>query len=669
MKRVAVDDLALAVSLHREGKLFRAEKEYRKYLATRPNDPEAIMLLGALKGEMKQYAAAIALLRKAVEIAPGSAAAHFNLGRALVGVNDSEGALPYLTRSLEIVPDRADSHKCLGSALISMERNEYAVDAYRRALDLDPRCPGASLGLGIALSRLYRYSEAVPALLAAVQLDPGDVEAQYQLGRILMANLQYYDGKKVFTHLAEADPGSGAAVSLLVYAKRQTADWAGLTSLEVAVERLVDAPTSQGQKSVVPYPIALISDDPALMLRCARRAATQPAPKAVEAPILNRPASFEKRRIRIAYVSGDYREHATSYLIAELIERHDHGRFEVFGISFSPAEDSPMRRRMANAFEEFFDVRDYSVKATVALMRQRGIDIAIDLTGFNQHGRMGIFANRAAPLQVNYLGWPATTGARYMDYILADPIVIPDALRQHYAEAVVQLPECYQPNDSQRWVPVDIPSRAACGLPNEGVIFCCFNNIFKIGPRIFDIWMRILNQVPGSFLWLIEDMPQTSENLKREAVARGIAKDRLVFAPNLPLAEHLTRHRQADIFLDTMPYNAHTTASDALWSEVPVVTCAGHTFAARVATSLVSAVGLPELSTANLQEYEKLAIDLAQDRDRLRNLKAMLAAARSSSPLFNARRLVRHVERAYEMMWDRWRQQLPPTSFRVPAAE
>jgi predicted O-linked N-acetylglucosamine transferase (SPINDLY family) len=451
----------------------------------------------------------------------------------------------------------------------------------------------------------------------------------------------------------------------LVYAKRQTADWYGLPLLETAVKQLVDAPNSHDKVSIKPFPLAAISDDPALMLRCARRAAAPPVHKAVESLFHTRSARREKRRIKVAYVSSDFREHATSYLIAELIEHHDRERFELFGISFGPADNSPMSRRMASAFDVFLDVRDYSEEATAELMRRREIDIAIDLVGFTKICRRGIFASRAAPVQVNYLGWPATSGARYMDYILADSIVIPDDLRRHYTEAVVQLPECYQPNDGQRPVPVDIPSRAECGLPDEGIIFCCFNNTYKIGPRTFDIWARILDQVPGSVLWLIEDLPQTSENLKREAEARGVSKDRLVFAPRLPLAQHLTRHRLADIFLDTMPYNAHTAASDALWSEVPVVTCIGNTFAARVGSSLVAAVGLPELTTTTLADYEKLALDLARDRGRLFSLKARLSAARTSAPLFNSRRLARHVERAYETMWDRWQRQLPPAPFRV----
>jgi predicted O-linked N-acetylglucosamine transferase (SPINDLY family) len=397
-------------------------------------------------------------------------------------------------------------------------------------------------------------------------------------------------------------------------------------------------------------------------LRCTGAAAT---PRSPDAAWFDPPAADPSRKIKLAYVAGDYREHATSYLIADVIEQHDRSRFEVVGVSFGPSEESPMATRMRSAFDQFLEVRSYSDLVIAELMRNAGIDIAIDLVGFNQYARMGIFAKRAAPIQVNYLGWPSTTGATYMDYIIADPIVVPDAERKHYAEAVVRLPESYQPNDRKRVVSDQIPTREASGLPKSGAVFCCFNNTFKILPPVFDSWMRILAAVDGSVLWLLEDAAVTSNNFRREAEARSISPDRLVFAPRLPLAQHLARHRLADVFLDTTPYNAHTTASDSLWCEVPVVTLPGRTFSARVAASLVTAVGLPNLVASSRGDYEALAIDLATSPERLAAIKQHLRKARSSAPLFDAPRTARHLETAYATMWQRYLDRQLPSGFDV----
>jgi protein O-GlcNAc transferase len=400
------------------------------------------MLLGVIKGELKQYAAAIALLKKAVVLSPESSAAHYNLGRALLDTDEPKLALQHLTRSIELEPDRAESFNSLGNAFFALGRNQQAVDSYKRAIEFDPKCPGVAFNLGVALRRLFRWQEAVNALQLAVRQHPGDYEAHHQLGVALCEGGQFHIAVKAFAHVFASSPFNGAAASFLVYAKRQMADWDDLGELEDAVERLVDSTTSGGEH-VNPFPLAAISDDPALILRCTKRVAARPARKVADNLFSRRKKNGDERPIKIAYVSGDYREHATSYLIAELIERHDRRRFEVHGISFGPAEDSPMSRRMAAAFDVFLDVQDQSPEATAELMRQHEIDIAIDLVGFNQHGRMGIFANRAAPVQVNYLGWPATTGAPYMDYILADATVVPEDKFRHYAEAVVHLPECY----------------------------------------------------------------------------------------------------------------------------------------------------------------------------------------------------------------------------------
>jgi predicted O-linked N-acetylglucosamine transferase (SPINDLY family) len=375
--------------------------------------------------------------------------------------------------------------------------------------------------------------------------------------------------------------------------------------------------------------------------------------------------AYAHDRIRIAYLSADFHSHATAALMAGVFESHDRTRFQTVAISFGPDDRSEMRARLMPAFERFVDVREKSDPEIATTLRQMEIDIAIDLKGYTQDSRPGILAHRPVPIQAGYLGFPGTMGADYIDYIIADAVVIPPEHESFYTEKVVRLPDTYQGNDSKRRIAERTPTRAEAGLPETGFVFCCFNNNFKILPDMFAIWMRLLACVEGSVLWLIEDNAAAARNLKREAVARGIAADRLVFAPRVNLDVHLARHRLGDLFLDTLPYNAHTSASDALWAGLPVLTCLGTGFAGRVAASLLQAVGMPELVTQSLEAYESLALKLARDSGALDALKAKLARNRMTQPLFDTTRFTRNLEAAYLAMWERHRSGLPPAGFAV----
>ena len=371
-------------------------------------------------------------------------------------------------------------------------------------------------------------------------------------------------------------------------------------------------------------------------------------------------------RIRVAYLSGDFREHPVGYLTAGLFEHHDKARFETTAISFGADRDSPMRDRIKGAFENFIDVGRQSDHDIADLVRRLEIDIAVDLMGFTIHNRLGVLARRPAPIQVNYLGYSGTMGADCFDYILADATVIPEEQRAFYSEQVVWLPDCYLVNDDRRAIAERTPTRRECGLPEEGFVFCCFNNSYKLGPTTFAVWMWLLAAMPASVLWLSEANVTAQANLRRAAEQRGVAAERLIFAPRLPdVAEHLARQRQADLFLDTLPYNAHTTASDALWAGVPVLTCPGATFAGRVAASLVKAVGLDELIAPSLADYEARALALARDPARLAALRQKLARNRITAPLFDTERSTRNIEAAYATMVDIWRRGESPRSFSV----
>jgi predicted O-linked N-acetylglucosamine transferase (SPINDLY family) len=354
-----------------------------------------------------------------------------------------------------------------------------------------------------------------------------------------------------------------------------------------------------------------------------------------------------------------------AYVMAGLFELHDRSRFELIAISLQPEDKSPMGMRVRSAFDQFIVVHDKSDLEVATLMRSLEIDIAVDLMGFTQFSSTAIFAHRPAPVQVNYMGYPGTMGADYIDYILADSYVIPPTQQACYSEQVVYLPDSYFVFDHQQKLAVDVPGRSEMGLPDTGFVFCCFNNNYKITPEVFDIWMRLLEKVKGSVLWLRESNPAASVNLRHEAELRGVDTARIIFAPRLPVAVHLARHQLADLFLDTLPYNAHTTAADALWAGLPVLTRSGESFASRVAGSLLQAVGLPELITDTPEAYEALALELATNQDKLDDIKARLKQNRNTCPLFNTDRFRRHIEAAYIHMWQQCQQGLAPKTFTV----
>ena len=419
-----------------------------------------------------------------------------------------------------------------------------------------------------------------------------------------------------------------------------------------------------GLRIITPFNHRAISDSEAQNLIVARLwAKSIPRPKA-----LWRGESYRHDRVRIAYLSAEFHDHATAVLIAGVFEHHDRTRFDTTAISLGADGGSAMRRRIQAAFDRFIEAPALSDTEIATMMREMEIDIAIDLNGQAGGARPGILAHRPTPVATSYLGNCGTIGVPFIDYIIADQIVIPENQVRHYTEKVVYLLNSYQCNDSRRYLPRSTSSRASAGLPEVGFVFCCFNNNYKISPRVFDVWMRLLKACPGSVLWLLADDPYAMLNLRRETAARGVAPEQLVFAPRVPSDDHLERHRLADLFLDTLPVNAHATASDALWAGLPLLTCMGNTFAGRVGASLLQAIGLPELAASSLAEYEALALRLARDPAALARIRTKLASNRGTEPLFDTARITRDLETAYMSMWERSRRGEPPESFSVAGA-
>jgi protein O-GlcNAc transferase len=513
--------------------------------------------------------------------------------------------------------------------------------------------PDAWNNRGTILREAGKLDEALGSFQKALEIDPRHAETLANSGAGLQNLKRFADAGREFRKLEMVAPEHKYLLGGLAISALALCDWPVLEKLKPRLE----AEVMSGKSIVPPFTLLGLSSDPVLQRAGAAhylRDLLGPL------PLPPRPAPVSHDRIRLAYVSADFHAHATARLMADLFERHDRQRFEVIAISFGPDEKSHVRDRLRKAFDQFHDVRGMPDGEVAALLRKREVDIAIDLKGYTESARLGIFASRPAPVQVSYLGYPGTTAAEFMDYIIADPVALPMDQQDFYSEQIVHLPDSYQVNDPQRMIG-PVPTRQEAGLPPESFVFCCFNNHWKITAPVFATWMRLLDAVPGSVLWLLDD--SANGNLRREA--RGIDPERLIFAPKLEHDAHLGRLSLADLVLDTLPYNAHTTASDALWAGVPLVTIKGEGFAGRVAASLLTAIGLPELIAGDLAGYEKLALSLANNPERFKELKAKLVSGRRSAPLFDAPRFCRHIEAAFTTMAQTARRGEAPKSFAV----
>jgi protein O-GlcNAc transferase len=674
---------------HRE-----ALASYDRALAIRPDYANALSDRGNALFELRRYAEALASYDRALAIDPGFAEALYNRGNALRALARREEALASYDRALvvrpgyaealchrgnllcelgrraealasyeqalAIKPDYAEALYNLGNALCALERHAEALAGYERALAIRPDYAEAFFNRGYALCALERHAEALASYDWALAIKANYPEARYARGTTLLDLQRYEEAIEEFERLRLAAPDYEYAQGQLLNAKLCSCDWQNYDR-DVA---LIKNEVAAGKRAIFPFTMLAASDSPSAQLQCAKTYGSDQY--AVSEKAVWNGERYCHERIRVAYLSADFHDHATAYLIAGLIEAHDRTRFETVAISFGPDNEDRLRARLKHAFDRFLDVSRNVDYETARLLKDLEIDIAVDLKGYTRGGRTGIFSFRPAPVQVNWLGFPGTLGLDYIDYIIADRFVIPEDAHAFYTEQVVYLPDSYYPTDGGLQISGETPTRAAAGLPEAGFVFCSFNNNYKISPAVFDVWMRLLNQVEGSVLWLLEGSAAAVRNLRQNAAVRGVDQDRLVFAPRMRLDDHLARQRLAGLVLDTLPYNAHTTASDALWAGVPVVTCLGSTFVGRVAASLLNAVGLPELITGALAEYETLALQLARDPGLLTTLKAKLARNRQTFPLFDTDRLRRHIESAYQTMWERCQEGLPPASFTVP---
>lgn len=689
-KLAQVEDLfAQGSALHQQGKLAQAQAFYKKVLNIQPKHFDALHMSGVVACQQGKYQLGCELISKAIHVNQNNAIAYNNHGLALQELKQFDAAAASYERAIALQPDYAEAYNNLGNVLNELKKLEAAVASYERAISIKPDYAQAYYNRGVVLQELKRLEAAVASYERAIALKPDLAEAYNNRGVVLqelkllgaaMASYEraiairpdyaeaYNSRGNALRELNQLDtalenydkalqlkPDYGLLHGLRLYIKLQICDWDGVEPQYIELENKI----LRGENATSPFPLLGIKDSLALQKKSAELFIEHNYPMNHSAGLISKHPLKEK--IRVGYFSADFGEHPVSYLTTGLYEAHDRSRFEIIAFSSGYHTESEIRKRLLLAFDQFLDVRDKNDREVAQLSRDLQIDIAVDLGGHTKDSRPGIFAHRAAPIQVNYLGFPGTMGAEYIDYIIADTTLIPSEFQRYYREKIIYLPYSYMVNDRQRKISDVQFTRQDLGLPEAGLVFCCFNNNYKITPAIFDIWMRILQAVDGSVLWLREDNTIASKNLKKEAARRGINAERLVFAKRLEsLPEHLARHRQADLFIDTLPYNAHTTASDALWAGLPVLTCMGESFASRVAASLLNAIHLPELITHTLEDYERLAIELASNPGRLGEIKQRLATNRLTTPLFDTGLFTKHLEAAYTQIHERYHADLPP---------
>ena len=644
----------LGVTLQELGQLDTAVKSYEQALKIKPDYANACNNLGVTLQELGQLDAAVKFYEQALAIKPDFADACNNLGITLKKLGQLDAAIKSYEQALAIKPDYANAHNNLGNALRDLSRLDAAIKCYEKAVALKPDYAEAFNNLGNTLRDLGRLDAAVKCYEKAVALKPDYAVAYHNLGNVLLGHKREDEALASYERAIVLNPNLDFILGDLLCTKMSLCLWDDLAKrLDELTNKI-----NNGEKVINPFHMLALIDDPEVQRKVAAIYANEKYP---QSHVLSKIERYPKhKKIRIGYLSGDFHNHATMHLMAELFECHNKKKFELIAFSFGPDIQDQWRERVFLCFDQFVDVRLKSDREISLLARKMEIDIAIDLKGYTRNCRPNIFAEGCAPIQVSYLGYPGTMSANYIDYLIADHMLIPEDKQLHYSEKIVYMPNSYQVNVSKRSVSETSLLRHELGLPNTGFVFCCFNNNYKITPSTFTGWMRILAAVDDGVLWLFENNKDTAKNLKKEAMKFGINEDRVVFATHMSVEEHLNRIKQADLFIDTLPYNAHTTTSDALRMGLPVLTCMGNSFASRVAASLLNAINLPELITTTQEEYESLAIELATNPEKLKIIKDKLVNNLPTAPLYDTPLFTRHLESAYLTMYDRYQQGLDP---------
>jgi len=662
---------SLALRHQHAGQFQQAEQLYRQVLAEDPRNSDALHLLGTLALQAGKPAIAHQLIEQATKVTSNIAEYWLNLGLAQAGLNQLDIALQSINRALQLKPEFADAFYHKANILLKNGRTEEAEESLRQALKLRPKFSAARYKLGTVLLQQGDIEQAEACYREALKHNPKQPNLLVDLGNLLTARKQLADAAACYQRALKLQPDHFPALDNLIGTQLKLCDWRHLGTIRA---RLLDPVLQNTARAAVrPFlvaqlPLEISSAERQQLARTMTRLRTEPL-RALRPRLGFEHRPVERVRLRIGYLSADFNNHATSHLIQGLFSRHDRDRVEVFAYSIGKNDHSAFRQRIESDVDTFRELRSLGNIEAAQRIYEDGIDILIDLNGHAGPNRIELLALKPAPIQVTYLGHPGTLGADFIDYILTDATVTPAEEQAYYDEQFVTLPYSYQINDCDRPIAEVMPTRAECKLPETGIVFCAFCGHQKIEPLMFDVWMRILNRVPGSVLWLLDSAAETIANLRRQAAARGVAGERLITASRLEPAPHLARHRLADLFLDTYFYNGHTTTSDALWTGLPVLTCPGQSFPSRVSASLLKAVGLPELIMPDLDSYETTAVRLAEQPSERQALRDKLAQQRLTAPLFDTQRFARHLENAYQQMWALYRAGEKPRPITVEDTE
>jgi len=676
------------------GKISEAKDICNDILKTEPNNYNAIYLLGVIAFQTKNYLKSVEIIAKAIEINPNNSEYYNFKGIALIHLNKFEEAIQSWSKAIEVDPNNVDAYNNRGNALIKLKKNDLALKDFEMAIKIKPNFAQAYNNRGVILKDLNRLDLALESTNKAIEINPKYADAYNLKGAILRELKQIEESIKNYNKALELNPNFANAhvnrgnillnenkqieLALESFAKAlkinpnldflfgkyiHTKTW--LSNWNFIDEEINSLKNKiiNGEKTATPFPVLSLIDLPDLQKKNAIKfVENQYSLTSNLGPIMKKTSN---KKIKIGYYSADFNNHPTSFLMVHLLELHDRSNFEIFCFSLQNRKDDEMRKRVSKACDKFLDVSLKSDVEIAKISRDLEIDIACDVMGFTKGNKFQIFAEKCAPIQVSYLAFAGTTGANFIDYVIADKTIISKELQKHYSEKIISLPGTYQVNDSTKKISDKVFTREELGLPKNGFVFCCFNNNYKILPSVFDIWMRLLKKIKGSVLWLLVENSTAKENLKKEAVKRNVDENRIIFAKIMPLADHLARHRCADLFIDTFPYTAHTTCSDALWAGLPVITRVGNSFPSRVSASLLTAIDLPELITHTEKEFEDLAVEFANNKSKLDEIKIKLEKNKISKSLFNTKLYTKNIESSFKIIYDRYLNNLPAENIEI----
>ena len=653
------DQLQSLINLYSQGQLQQALQQAETLVQQYPNSSVLLNIQGAVLKGLGQLDLSVDAFDKALAIKPDYADAHYNMGLVLQEQGKLEEAIEAYNKALAIKPDYVEVYNNMGNALKEQGKLEEAIEAFNKALAIKPDHAFAYSNMGIALQEHGKLEEAIESYNKAIAIKPDYADSYCYMGVALQEQGKLEEAIKAYRKALAIKPDYDVARAQKLHVQAHICDWDSMAKEIGLLPRL-----GVSKDYVEPFTMLSLEDAPERHRRRSELYVATKYPQRTRSK-WTRP-SQKPKKLKIGYFSADFHNHATMFLMAQIFAAHDHEHFEVYAYSYGPDNYDEMRQKLITDVDKFYDVRNKSDAEIVDLARADNLDIAIDLKGYTKDERLSLFSRCLAPVQISYLGYPGTLGADFIDYIVADPTLIPKAKCGYYTEQVIYLPHTYQPTDNKRPISGKVMNREEHGLSSNNFVFCCFNQNYKISPKEFDIWMRLLSKVEGSVLWLLQSNEWAEQNLKHQAEARGVSSKRLIFADKIPQAKHLARQQLADLFLDTFNCNAHTTTSDALWAGLPVVTKLGEGFAARVAGSLLNAIGLPELITTTEHEYEDLILELATNPTRLAEVKKKLATNRISQPLFNTELYTKHLENGYQQAYQNYLDGNSPQTITVP---